>query len=64
MVIASRKLDRLSKSGEEIKKNPYRHIKSDLSYLQCNIRKEEEVGFWMNFISFKISYDRVEVISH
>lgn len=43
VVIASRKLDRLSKSAEEIKKNPHRHSKSDLAHIQCNIRKEEEV---------------------
>ncbi|XP_071825376.1 peroxisomal trans-2-enoyl-CoA reductase-like isoform X1 [Apostichopus japonicus] len=60
VVIASRKIDRLSKSGEEMKQNPYRHSKSDLSYMQCNIRKEEEVKSLMDYTIEK--YGRIDYL--
>jgi hypothetical protein len=42
-MIASRKLDRLTATAEEIKTNGIK-TPAKLEFMQCNIRKEDEVS--------------------
>ena len=44
VVVASRKFDRLSQAAEEMKKSLPEDTTADIKAIQCNIRKEDEVG--------------------
>lgn len=44
-MIASRKLEQLKKSAEEIKHRLPANERDKLQYVSCNIRKEDEVCF-------------------
>ena len=49
-MIASRNVDRLKKSANELRLQLPKDGSAEIDFVECNIRKEDQVLFWFKYL--------------